>query len=283
MVNIMQDEKYIEAYIGKNYDKIMNSSFSWPTFLVSIIYFLYRKLWLYALIYYIINFLITLIFDSIFNMPTITSLISVIYSFIVAKKFKDLYLYKINRDIKRIRMSTNNEEEILEKIKKKGGVSNIALIIALVVYLVVFIITFKEEYERISNILNNTGDITEEKVTNIQYNVPEGFVNNYESNTYSSYKYIDEENDCNFIVQTMNNAYDNEEAYLKNVYQANNIESIVINNNTWYYFNEENTYIYALIYEDKLYTLNYYINIDSGVCSSSLNDLTNTLNLVTGE
>lgn len=282
-MNIMQDEKYIEAYIGKNYDKIMNSSFSWPTFLVSIIYFLYRKLWLYALIYYIINFLITLIFDSIFNMPTITSLISIIYSFIVAMKFKDLYLYKINRDIKKIRMSTNNEEEILEKIKKKGGVSNIALIIALVVYLVVFIITFKEEYERISNILNNTGDITEEKVTNIQYNVPEGFVNNYESNTYSSYKYTDEENDCNFVIQTMNNTYDNEETYLKNVYQANNIESIVINNNTWYYFNEENTYIYALIYEDKLYTLNYYINIDSGVCSSSLNDLTNSLNLVTGE
>lgn len=279
----MQDEKYIEAYIGKNYDKIMNSSFSWPTFLVSIIYFLYRKLWLYALIYYIINFLITLIFDSIFNMPTITSLISIIYSFIVAMKFKDLYLYKINRDIKKIRMSTNNEEEILEKIKKKGGVSNIALIIALVVYLVVFIITFKEEYERISNILNNTGDITEEKVTNIQYNVPEGFVNNYESNTYSSYKYTDEENDCNFVIQTMNNTYDNEETYLKNVYQANNIESIVINNNTWYYFNEDNTYIYALIYEDKLYTLNYYINIDSGVCSSSLNDLTNSLNLVTGE
>ena len=283
MVNIMQDEKYIEAYIGKNYDKIMNSSFSWPTFLISIIYFFYRKLWLYAIIYYIISFIITLIFDTIFKMPTITSLISVIYSFIVAKKFKDLYLYKINRDIKKIRMSTNDEKEILEKIKKKGGVSNIALIISIVIYSVILIISYKEEYERISNILNNTGDITEEKVTNIQYNVPEGFVNNYESNTYSSYKYTDEENDCNFIIQTMNNNYDNEETYLKNVYQANNIESIVINNNTWYYFNEENTYIYALIYEDKLYTLNYYINIDSGVCSSSLNDLTNTLNLVTGE
>ena len=283
MVNIMQDEKYIEAYIGKNYDKIMNSSFSWPTFLISIIYFFYRKLWLYAIIYYIISFIITLIFDTIFKMPTITSLISVIYSFIVAKKFKDLYLYKINRDIKKIRMSTNDEKEILEKIKKKGGVSNIALIISIVIYSVILIISYKEEYERISNILNNTGDITEEKVTNIQYNVPEGFVNNYESNTYSSYKYTDEENDCNFIIQTMNNNYDNEETYLKNVYQANNIESIVINNNTWYYFNEENTYIYALIYEDKLYTLNYYINIDSGVCSSSLNDLTNSLNLVTGE
>ena len=81
----------------------------------------------------------------------------------------------------------------------------------------------------------------------------------------------------------MNNNYDNENAYLENVYQASNIESIVINNNTWYYFNEENTCIYALIYEDKLYTLNYYINKDSGVCSSSLNDLTNSLNLVTGE
>lgn len=189
----MQDEKYIEAYIGKNYDKIMNSTFSWPTFLVSIIYFLYRKLWLYALIYYIINFLITLIFDSIFNMPTITSLISIIYSFIVAMKFKDLYLYKINRDIKKIRMSTNNEEEILENIKKKGGVSNIALIISIVIYSVILIISYKEEYERISNILNNTNDLKEEKITRIDYNVPNGFVNNYESNTYSSYRYTDEE------------------------------------------------------------------------------------------
>ena len=98
----------------------MNSTFSWPTFLVSIIYFLYRKLWLYALIYYIISFLITLIFDSIFNIPTITSLISIIYSFIVAMKFKDLYLYKINRDINKIKMSTNDEEEILEKDQEKG-------------------------------------------------------------------------------------------------------------------------------------------------------------------
>lgn len=283
MVNIMQDEKYIEAYIGKNYNKIMNSAFSWPTFLVSIIYFLYRKLWLYALIYYIISFLITLIFDSIFNMPTITSLISIIYSFIVAMKFKDLYLYKINRDINKIKMSTNDEEEILEKIKKKGGVSNTALIISIVIYSVILIISYKEEYERISNILNNTNDLKEEKITRIDYNIPDGFVNNYESNTYSSYKYTDEENDCNFIIQTMNNNYDNENAYLENVYQASNIESIVINNNTWYYFNEENTYIYALIYEDKLYTLNYYINKDSGVCSGSLNDLTNSLNLVTGE
>ena len=281
MVNIMQDEKYIEAYIGKNYDKIINSSFSWPTFLVSMIYFLYRKLWLYALIYYIINFLITLIFDSIFNMPTITSLISIIYSFIVAMKFKNLYLYKINRDIKKIRMSTNNEEEILKKIKKKGGVSNIALIISIVIYSVILIISYKEEYERLSNILNNTNDLKEEKITRIDYNIPSGFLNNYESNTYSSYEYTDKENNCNFIIQTMNNNYDNEETYLKNVYQANNIESIVINNNTWYYFNEENSYIYALIYEDKLYTLNYYIKLDNGTCSSFLNDLTNSLNLVT--
>ena len=180
-------------------------------------------------------------------------------------------------------MSTNNEEEILENIKKKGGVSNIALIISIVIYSVILIISYKEEYERISNILNNTNDLKEEKITRIDYNVPNGFVNNYESNTYSSYRYTDEENDCNFIIQTMNNNYDNENAYLENVYQASNIESIVINNNTWYYFNEENTCIYALIYEDKLYTLNYYINKDSGVCSSSLNDLTNSLNLVTGE
>ena len=229
------------------------------------------------------TFVLTLIFDSIYNVPTITSLISIIYSFIVAMKFKDLYLYKINRDIKKIRMSTNNEEEILENIKKKGGVSNIALIISIVIYSVILIISYKEEYERISNILNSTNDLKEEKITRIDYNVPNGFVNNYESNTYSSYRYTDEENDCNFIIQTMNNNYDNENAYLENVYQASNIERIVINNNTWYYFNEENTYIYALIYEDKLYTLNYYINKDSGVCSSSLNDLTNSLNLVTGE
>ena len=138
-------------------------------------------------------------------MSTITSLISIIYSFIVAKKFKDLYLYKINRDIKKIRLSTNSEEEMLEKIKKKGGVSNIALIISIVIYSVILIISYKEEYEMIFDLLDNTNDIVEEKVTKINYNVPSGFLNNYESNTYSSYEYTDKENNCNFIIQTMNN------------------------------------------------------------------------------
>lgn len=278
----MQDEKYIETYIGKNYNKIINSNFSWPTFLISIIYFLYRKLWLYTLIYFLINFLIALIFDTILNLSLISSLITIIFSFVIALKFKNLYLYKINRDIAKIRKSTKDEEEILEKIRKKGGVSNIALIIALVIYLVVFIFSYKEEYERISKILNNE-NVENEEIINIYYNVPNGFINNYESEKYSSYRYIDEENECNFIIQTMNNTYDNAEEYLKNVYQANIIKNTIINGNNWYYFNEENTYIYALIYKDKLYTLNYYIDMDSGVCSNSLNDLTASLSIDTNK
>ena len=68
-------------------------------------------------------------------------------------------------------MSTNNEEEILENIKKKGGVSNIALIISIVIYSVILIISYKEEYERISNILNNTNDLKEVLDLNHLYGV----------------------------------------------------------------------------------------------------------------
>ena len=273
----MSEEKYIEAYVGKNYDKILNSNFSWPTFLFSIIYLLYRKLWLFSLLYFVISFLIALIFDYILELYTLSSLLSIILSFIVALKFKDLYLYKINKDITKIKESTNDEDKILSLCKKKGGVSIIVLGIAIVVYLIVFIFTFREEYDDVFNQLNNN---TEEIIINLDYTVPSGFKNNYSSDTYSSYEYIDEYNNCSFIIQKMHNTYDNEMDFLYSVYQEGNINNITINNNIWYFFNDKNTYVYALINDDILYTLNYYINAEDGVCTNYLNELTNSLKLV---
>ena len=59
------ERDYIKEYIGVNSEKILNNYFSWPTFFFSILYFIYRKLYLYTLLYFVINAVIIVIFEYI--------------------------------------------------------------------------------------------------------------------------------------------------------------------------------------------------------------------------
>ena len=42
-----KNDQYVKAYIGKNYEKIWNNKWSWPAFLMPVIYLIYRKYWNY--------------------------------------------------------------------------------------------------------------------------------------------------------------------------------------------------------------------------------------------
>ena len=245
------ERDYIKEYIGVNSEKIFNNSFSWPTFFFSILYFIYRKLYLYTLLYFVINAVIIVIFEYILNLNILSSILSILFSFIVAFKFKDLYLYKIKKDIKK---AQEQNLDISMICKKKGGVNKVGLIIALVIYLGIY---FYVSYEYVKDELKKLEDTSTKEVITLKYVVPNEFNSKYISDKYSSYEYIDELNECNFIIQEMNNTYESETSYLSNVYKAENINNINIDNKTWYYFDNQGSYIYALIYKAKLYTLNY--------------------------
>lgn len=267
------ERDYIKEYIGVNSEKILNNYFSWPTFFFSILYFIYRKLYLYTLLYFVINAVIIVIFEYILNLNILSSILSILFSFIVAFKFKDLYLYKIKKDIKK---AQEQNLDISMICKKKGGVNKVGLIIALVIYLGIY---FYVSYEYVKDELKKLEDTSTKEVITLKYVVPNEFNSKYISDKYSSYEYIDELNECNFIIQEMNNTYESETSYLSNVYKAENINNINIDNKTWYYFDNHGSYIYALIYKAKLYTLNYYIIKDDGKCSNYYNELINTLKI----
>ena len=266
--------EYIKEYIGPNYEKIINNTFSWPTFLFSILYFIYRKLYLYTILYLIINAIIIIVFEYVLNLSILSSILSIVLSFIVAFKFKDLYFYKMNKELKK---AQEQNLDISEVCKKKGGVNKLGLVIALIIYLVLYgYVSYDTAKEYINEMNNSSND---EEVINLEYSVPNGYKNNYVSDSYASYEYKDDFNECNFIVQIMDNKYESESYYLSNVYKANIINDIEIQNHKWYYIDNQTSYIYALIYKDKLFTLNYYINKDDGKCSNYYNELINTLKI----
>ncbi len=108
-------EAYIKAFIGKNYDKIKDLKFSLPAFFLNVTYMLYRKMFLYS----ILLFIIVLIVGTIFPIGAIALPIA------AALLFKPLYMNFVKAKVTKI--ITNNsgksKEEIMDICSKKGGTS----------------------------------------------------------------------------------------------------------------------------------------------------------------
>ena len=61
------EDELIKAYIGPNYDKLLNSKFNVGAFLVTPLYLCYRKLFLYGFLLFIINLVSLLKLVNCFN------------------------------------------------------------------------------------------------------------------------------------------------------------------------------------------------------------------------
>lgn len=108
-------EDYIKAFIGKNYDKIKELKFSIPAFFLNITYMLYRKMFLYS----ILLFIISLILGTIFPIATVALPIA------IALLFKPLYMNFVKAKVTKIITNNNgkSKEEIINICSKKGGTS----------------------------------------------------------------------------------------------------------------------------------------------------------------
>lgn len=229
-----QEEDYLKAYVGKNYEKIKNSNFSLLTFFLGPIYFFYRKLYIEGLI-----------LCFFFIMLPSLYLIGII---ITAIAFKTIYLKHALQKIKTIKNTNHglDYETILQKCRKQGG-TNIWIPIIVVVgtgtiiaYSVIS--TTKELIAPISETTTPLTSDTTYQEYGLSYIIPKGFSLNYESKQdYYLYQSYDNENYCNIYIQitTDVNYYEDEIDYLSNIVLANDkdkIDSITttaINNNDW--------------------------------------------------
>lgn len=288
------DEDYKKAYIGKNYEKIKEGKFSIPAFIFGGYYFLYRKLWLYAIILIIFNLAIT------FFVEDYSSIIIIITYILVGMKFNSIYLKKVDQNIEKIKQQNldKTSNELLNICRKKGGVSVASVVITFVaLFTIGFIIGFtyaiseitdNVDFPTIDNYKQNTNDSSIEELS---FKIPEGFeARSYNTESYKNYTYDTTNDYCTIRIEynTYTSLYETAEEYLKShtYTNQNDIVSDIteknINNNTWSHLeitsDSTKEYKYTTIYNDTIYSIEYQIySDDTKTCSTKYEALINSL------
>lgn len=156
--NTMPDEKYLQAYFGKQtnyytekyraYQAGSKFTFNIAPFFIGFLWFFYRKLWVEgAVIFFIImasGFVEAMIYDLFAVSETIQTAIfygsSFVFGMLWAFAGNYFYIKRSIRSIHEILASTEDEEERLDLLAKKGGVSLIPFIILLLFIILILLL-----------------------------------------------------------------------------------------------------------------------------------------------
>lgn len=112
-----EEEVLLKEYVGPAYEAINRSSFSLPSFFLLPFYFLYRKMYLYGILLFIL-----LIFTAF--IPIVGTVVSLGCSIFFGLKFKDVYFKFARKKVNEI--ACNNHMSFDQKIqfcRKQGGTS----------------------------------------------------------------------------------------------------------------------------------------------------------------
>lgn len=151
--NIHKDEKekakpdLEQIYLNTNTNKenFCKDKINIYAFLFGPYYLLYRKMYLYGIIWLLLNF-----FVGIFTSDWISFLFYIVLAFYFALEFNFLYQKKMEDDLKQVnKLDKNNQVDFC---KRKGGTTILSIIIALIIsfFLHSLIETYKS-YEIINN------------------------------------------------------------------------------------------------------------------------------------
>lgn len=290
------DDVYLKAYVGENYEKIKNTRFSLPTFFLGGYYLLYRKLWLYAILYIIINFFATIYIDTDYGVM-ISLALNLFFSF----KFASLYLAKAGNDIDKIKQQSldKTNQEILALCRKKGGTNLVVPIILIVIITIIsFIIFFAALADDITKELENN---YQEQFTNemydLSYELPSQVTSIYKNKDFQKLVYDgDDLNLCKYYITANDHltTYKTEEAYLKSSpyiteedQEKLQIVPTVINETPWKCLTIENSgeshTECAVIYNERIYSIENIQHKFNGtkdpICGIKFNELLNSTQL----
>ena len=108
-------EELLKAYAGENASKVYNRNWNWSAFFFGPVYYLYRKLWLEALLYWIASGVINFFFTDLIN-----AILSFILLIICATIFSKLYTKKANQKIDIILSQNLERNQMLLECQKQG-------------------------------------------------------------------------------------------------------------------------------------------------------------------
>ena len=272
------EEDFIQAYVGKNYEKIKKSDFSIPSFFLGPFYFCYRKYSVLAIIWIICFFLF-------FTTGVIPLIMAIASGFL----FPKIYLQEVKKRTKEIRLKNKNQgkEAIKEICSKKGGTSIVRPIILLVIIISIISAIYyiaTEPFEEKPLEKN-----TPYQVGNITYTIPKGYEEgDYTTDDYKYYSAMKEDTYCNITITniTYSDLYENGEDYLnENIYTNENdlvepTQQITINNKTWLHkkitseYEVENNY---LLEGKTFYKVETSNDVNSALCDEDFSNILNSI------
>ena len=132
----IKNEDLLQAYIGKNYNKIVGKRNNWSAFFFGGLYLLYRKMYLYALIVQLFqSAVISYITSSIMHaniadnrmMIILLGVTCLMVLLMISLSFNGLYINKSINNINHIK-EKYPKEKLIDVCKEKGG-TNLAMAI----------------------------------------------------------------------------------------------------------------------------------------------------------
>lgn len=152
--NSGNDEELLKAFIGEKYDYFKNHSFNFPALFITPLYLLYRKCYLYFLIY-----IVLLLF------PYVNFIGIIIYSIVMGVVFNNMYLKKANDEIVIIKNQNPSalREQLLQLVAQKGGTNIAGPIIYLVITILIIVALIILVLMLFSGIRNFTNNLVDEE------------------------------------------------------------------------------------------------------------------------
>ncbi len=294
-----EDDELIKAFIGPNYETITTNKFNFAAAFLGFPYMFYRKMMLYGFLSILVmptlSALVTNVFAKILNVVKLSDSASLIvllianaatYILVYGSLTNRLYLSFVKHKVYKIKLENSNKDyEYIKNICiRKGGRSAgrflLGLLIPIIMAIVMVVAIFASFGLFVGNLFNafNSNNNTQNAEYNgilIQDNsikiadeftitVPERFEN--DSNDYEySYSYDNKEStevfsDCKVSLYKVAN-YSSSENLISQMAKQNQINKQNINNTTWSWFKETNTfgdaYIYSTEKDGSVYLLEY--------------------------
>lgn len=253
------NEKYLDLYLGKTKEKVINDKYSFPCILGPI-YALYNNMCELGFIWIIIEGLI------IFFTPLpISIILAITINITIGFKYNELVYKKALKEIEKIEKDKTIKEK--EKVCKKRGKPSIFMLTSSVVIYVLFIFLFLITHGKIN------------KTYELWMIIPKDFVKETSYGPYQGYKLHSQNDQCYIDLtafeskkQTPNN-YLNSQTHEEDS-EISGLEIEKINNKNWYKVEEKTKegykkYYYAAKEKDRIYSVKYNIYHDSGICLKS--------------
>ncbi len=288
--NNISDKELLKLYIGPNADKILAGGPSLPTFLFGMYYLFYRKMYQQVFILFILqlisNIAETFTPGSANIISTVMGSAILFYGIYLTIKFKGDYVAKAETTIRQIKDNYKTEEEIIDAVKKAGGVDRKFWILIVIIIFVSTMLSFGKVMKTTLN--TNSSDV--------EIHFPEEFkpfqneaarnqtsyqVGKY---TYTSlvFNYRTTDNVCTFRI-LYNNEYNTKELDLKEIGQKymddkhsikNDLDKKEIKDKEYLYYHDERAQedTYLLITNESLTELNVtYIQDKNKKCHGFTN------------